>query len=58
MDRTDAERVKQIVMGNRHLSAREAVHLAVMEHHGMEAILTFDSGERFTVSPTESCSSE
>lgn len=39
----DAERAKQIVMGNRHLSARDAVHLAVMEHHGIDQILTFDS---------------
>jgi uncharacterized protein len=40
----DAERAKQIVMGNRHLSARDAVHLAIMEHHGIDQILTFDSG--------------
>jgi predicted nucleic acid-binding protein len=40
----DAERAKQIVMGNRHLSARDAVHLAVMEHHGIDRILSFDSG--------------
>lgn len=44
IDRADAERAKQIVMGNRHLSARDAVHLAVMEHHGVDQILTFDSG--------------
>ena len=44
IDRADAERAKQIVMGNRHLSARDAVHLAVMEHHGIDRILTFDSG--------------
>jgi hypothetical protein len=40
----DTERAKQIVLGNRHLSARDAVHLAVMEHHGIDRILTFDSG--------------
>ena len=39
-----AERAKQIVLGNRHLSARDAVHLAIMERHGIEQILTFDSG--------------
>jgi uncharacterized protein len=44
IDRTDAERAKQIALGNRHLSARDAVHLAVMEHQGIERILTFDSG--------------
>jgi predicted nucleic acid-binding protein len=40
----DAERAKQIVLGNRHLSARDAIHLAVMDHHGIDRILTFDSG--------------
>jgi predicted nucleic acid-binding protein len=44
VDRTIAERAKQIVLGHRRLSARDAVHLAVMEHHGIERILTFDSG--------------
>jgi uncharacterized protein len=44
IDPADAERAKQIVMGNRRLSARDAVHLAVMEHQGIERILTFDSG--------------
>lgn len=39
-----AERAKQIVLGNRHLSARDAIHLAIMERHGIEQILTFDSG--------------
>jgi len=37
------ERAKEIVLGRRHLSARDAVHLAVMERHGIERILTFDS---------------
>ena len=39
-----AEGAKRIVLGNRHLSARDAVHLAIMERHGIEQILTFDSG--------------
>jgi len=26
------------------MSARDAVHLAVMEQHGIEQILTFDAG--------------
>src|SRR5271163_1967234 len=38
------ERAKEMVLGYRQLSARDAVHLAVMEHHGIESILTFDSG--------------
>jgi predicted nucleic acid-binding protein len=44
IDLAIAERAKQIVLGYRQLSARDAVHLAVMEHHGIERILTFDSG--------------
>jgi len=39
-----AERAKEIVMGHRQMSARDALHLAVMEHHGIERILSFDSG--------------
>jgi uncharacterized protein len=44
VDRSIVERAKQIVLGYQHLSARDAVHLAVMEHHGIAQILTFDSG--------------
>ena len=42
--RTAAERAKEIVLGRRRLSARDAVHLAVMEQHGINQILSFDSG--------------
>lgn len=44
VDRSIAERAKEIVQGHPRLSARDAIHLAVMEHHGIERILTFDSG--------------
>jgi len=44
VDRAAAERAKEIVLGRRQSSARDAVHLAVMEQHGIEQILTFDSG--------------
>jgi predicted nucleic acid-binding protein len=44
VDRAAAERAKQIVLSYHRLSARDAVHLAVMEQHGIERILTFDSG--------------
>ena len=44
IDRTVVERAKQIVLGYRRLSARDAVHLAVMEQHGIGQILSFDSG--------------
>jgi predicted nucleic acid-binding protein len=44
VDRTAAERAKEIVLGHKQMSARDAVHLAVMEQNGIEQILTFDSG--------------
>jgi len=44
VDLAAAERAKGIVLGYRRLSARDALHLAVMEQHGIEQILSFDSG--------------
>jgi len=44
IDRASAERAKDIVMGRRRLSARDALHIAIMEQHGIERILSFDSG--------------
>jgi hypothetical protein len=38
------EKAKGIVLGKRHLSARDAVHVAVMEEHGIKEIMTFDAG--------------
>src|ERR1700690_2162638 len=46
IDLTVVERAKEIVLGHRRMSARDAVHLAVMEQHGIEQILTFDAGFR------------
>ena len=48
IDRAVVERAKQIVLGKRQLSARDSIHLAIMEHHGIDSILSFDSGfDRF-----------
>lgn len=44
IDREVAERAKQIVLAYRHLSARDAVHVAVMEQHRITRILSFDPG--------------
>ena len=38
------QRAKEIVLGSTMLSARDALHLAVMEHNSVEKILTFDRG--------------
>lgn len=41
---TDVERAKAIVLGKPRLSARDAIHIAVMEREGVRRILTFDTG--------------
>ena len=38
------ERAKQIALGYHQLSARDAVHIAVMQQNGIEEIVSFDSG--------------
>ena len=43
VDCAAAERAKEIVLGHPRLSARDALHLAVMEQHGVDRILSFDS---------------
>ena len=40
----DVMRAKDIVLGSMALSARDAVHLAVMERHGVRRLLSFDTG--------------
>jgi predicted nucleic acid-binding protein len=40
----DVERAKTIVLGRLRLSARDALHAAVMEHQRVRRILTFDGG--------------
>jgi predicted nucleic acid-binding protein len=44
IERPLVERAKNIVLGRRRLSARDALHLAVMERHAITQILTFDAG--------------
>lgn len=44
VDQAAVERAKQIVLGHRALSARDAVHLATMQIHGVKRILSFDRG--------------
>ena len=40
----DVERAKDILLSAQRLSARDAIHLAVMEHNHVDTILSFDSG--------------
>jgi len=44
VEQSAAERAKTIVLGSRQLSARDALHLAIMQQHGIEQILSFDAG--------------
>lgn len=44
MDLADAEKAKSVVLGRRRLSARDAIHVAVMERQGVARILSFDTG--------------
>jgi predicted nucleic acid-binding protein len=38
------ERAKTILLARRQLSARDAIHVAIMERHGIDRILSFDAG--------------
>jgi uncharacterized protein len=44
VDGRAVERARQIVLGYRQLSARDALHLSVMEQNGIRQIASFDSG--------------
>jgi predicted nucleic acid-binding protein len=44
IDRDAVERAKVITLVRRQVSARDAVHLAVMEQRGIRQILSFDAG--------------
>jgi predicted nucleic acid-binding protein len=44
VERSAAEQAKSIVLGHSQLSARDALHLAVMGQHRVEQILSFDAG--------------
>jgi predicted nucleic acid-binding protein len=44
IDGPAVHRAKAIVLARQQLSARDAIHLAVMEEHGIQRILSFDAG--------------
>jgi len=44
VDLPAVQRAKVIVLGHAQLSARDAIHVAVMEQHGLRKILSFDTG--------------
>lgn len=44
IDLAAVERARTIVFGSRRLSARDALHVAVMEGQGVRRIMSFDAG--------------
>lgn len=44
VDRATVEDAKAIVLARHQLSARDALHVAVMARHGIGRILSFDAG--------------
>jgi hypothetical protein len=40
----DVEVAKRVILGGYGLSARDALHVAVMQRHGIETIMSFDVG--------------
>ena len=38
------ERAKEILLGHKDLSARDAIHLAILQIHGVRRLLSFDRG--------------
>jgi predicted nucleic acid-binding protein len=44
IERSDVLKARDVVLGFPWLSARDAIHIAVMERHGIERVLSFDKG--------------
>lgn len=44
IDVATVEQAKMIVLGSKHFSARDALHLAVMQQQGIDQIMSFDAG--------------
>jgi predicted nucleic acid-binding protein len=44
IDSSNVQRAKTVLLGKYGLSARDAIHVAVMEQHGVQQILSFDRG--------------
>jgi uncharacterized protein len=44
IDKSAAQRAKEIVLGHGRLSPRDAIHLAVMEQRGVRQIISFAAG--------------
>lgn len=43
IDKADVLRAAEMVQNRASFSARDAIHLAIMEHHGITSIMSFDA---------------
>ena len=44
IEAADVENAKNVIMGRARLSARDALHVAVMKRQGVERVMSFDAG--------------
>jgi predicted nucleic acid-binding protein len=44
IDAADVQRAKDVMMGMSKISARDALHVAVMKRHGITRVMSFDVG--------------
>lgn len=44
IEAADVEQAKTVLAGSSRLSARDALHIAIMERHSIDRILSFDTG--------------
>ncbi len=44
IEAADVERAKAVILGRTRLSARDALHVSIMERRGVGRLLSFDSG--------------
>ena len=44
IDAADVENARDVMMGRARLSARDALHVAVMKRRGVERVMSFDTG--------------
>ena len=44
IERAEVERARRLVETTARLSARDAIHLAIMERHDIERVMSFDGG--------------
>jgi predicted nucleic acid-binding protein len=44
IEAADADRAREILLGSSRVSARDAIHLAVMQRHGVRTVMSLDAG--------------